>query len=46
MIYFPLPDLFFVGSVMVYVVPGLGVGGIGSPLTTVTSFPMPPLDPT
>jgi hypothetical protein len=39
------PDLFLVGSTSLYVDPAAGVGGSGSPFTTVTSFPAPPRGP-
>ena len=36
------PDLCFAGSTRLYVVPLVGAGGNGSPLTEVTSEPLPP----
>ena len=42
---YPLPDLFLEGSTILYDDPGMVVGGSGSPLTTVTSRPLPPRGP-
>jgi hypothetical protein len=43
--YLPLPDLFLVGSTSLYVLPGLVVGGKGSPFVVVTSRPLAPRGP-